>query len=134
MTAAITTLRSTIASILADTAETKTYATFAYPPEMPVANSVVVAPSNGDYLTPNNNAWATISPMANLEIRLYVPLLDNQGNLGNIETLMVAVYNKLAASSLAFNIGSVSNVGEVQLDSGSLLAATINITTLTEWS
>ena len=128
---AITTLRTTIAEAIRD--DTK-YSVFSFPPATPVANSVVVAPSGAEYLTPNNNAWATISPNANLEIRLYVPLLDNQGNLSGIEDLMVAVFNKLAASSIAFNIGSVANVGSIETAAGDFLTATINITTLTEWS
>ena len=128
---AITALRSSIAEAIRDDAK---YSVFAFPPATPIANSVVVAPSSGDYLTPNNNAWATISPMANLEIRLYVPLLDNQGNLSGIEDIMVAVFNKLAASSIAFNIGSVANVGSIETAAGDFLTATINISTLTEWS
>lgn len=128
---AITTLRTTIAEALRD--DTK-YSVFSFPPATPIANSVVVAPSSNDYIMPNNNQWATIAPMANFEIRLYVPLFDNQGNLSGIEDLMVAVFNKLAASSIKFNVGSVSNVGQVELDSGYLLSATINISTLTEWS
>jgi hypothetical protein len=128
---AITTLRSTIATALQD--DTK-YSVFAFPPATPIANSVVVAPSSGDYLMPNNNQWASISPMANLEIRLYLPLLDNQGNLSGIEDMMVAVFNKLAASSIKFNIGSVTGVGSVETAAGDFLTATINISTLTEWS
>ena len=128
---AITTLRSSIATALQD--DTK-YSVFAFPPVTPIANSVVVAPSSGDYLVPNNNQWATISPMANLEIRLYVPLLDNQGNLSGIEDMMVAVFNKLAASTIKFNIGSVTNVGSLETAAGDFLTATINISTLTEWS
>jgi len=128
---AITTLRASIASALQDDT---LYSTFSYPPAMPVANSVVVAPSGNEYLSPSNNQWATVGPMANLEIRLYVPLFDNQGNLSGIEDLMVAVFTKLAGSTINFNVGSVSNVGEIQLDSGSLLTATINISTLTEWT
>jgi len=129
--AAITTLRTTIANALLD--DTK-YSTFAFPPASPIANSVVVAPSNGDYIVPNNNQWATIAPLANFEIRIYLPLLDNQGNLAGIEDTMVAVFNKLAASSIKFNVGSVSNLGTIDTESGSLLTATINISTLTEWS
>jgi hypothetical protein len=129
--AAITTLRTTIATALLD--DTK-YSTFAFPPASPVANSVVVAPSNGDYIVPNNNQWATIAPLANFEIRIYLPLLDNQGNLAGIEDTMVAVFNKLAASSIKFNVGSVSNLGTIDTESGTLLTATINISTLTEWS
>ena len=129
--AAITTLRTTIANAILD--DTK-YSTFAFPPASPVANSVVVAPSNGDYIVPNNNQWATIAPMANFELRIYLPLLDNQGNLAGIEDTMVAVFNKLAASSIKFNVGSVSNLGTIDTESGTLLTATINISTLTEWS
>jgi hypothetical protein len=129
--AAITTLRTTIANAIVD--DTK-YSTFAFPPASPVANSVVVAPSNGEYIVPNNNQWATIAPLANFEIRIYLPLLDNQGNLAGIEDTMVAVFNKLAASSIKFNVGSVSNLGTIDTESGTLLTATINISTLTEWS
>ena len=128
---AITTLRSTIAAAIQDDIK---YSTFAFPPATPIANSVVVAPSSGDYLMPNNNQYATINPMANLELRLYVPLLDNQGNLSGIEDLMVAVFNKLAASSIKFNVGSVTNVGSIETAAGDFLTATINISTLTEWS
>ena len=128
---AITTLRSTIAAAIQD--DTK-YSTYAFPPATPQINSVVVAPSSGDYLVPSNNQYATIAPMANLEIRLYVPLLDNQGNLSGIEDLMVAVFNKLAASSIKFNVGSVTGVGSVETAAGDFLTATINISTLTEWS
>jgi hypothetical protein len=128
---AITTLRTTIATALADNTK---YSVFAFPPATPIANSVVVAPSSGDYLVPNNNQWATIAPLANLEIRIYVPLLDNQGNLSGIEDLMVAVFNKLAASTIKFNVGSVTNVGSIETAAGDFLTATINISTLTEWS
>jgi len=128
---AITTLRTTIATALADNTK---YSVFAFPPATPIANSVVVAPSSGDYLVPSNNQWATIAPLANLEIRIYVPLLDNQGNLSGIEDLMVAVFNKLAASTIKFNVGSVTNVGSIETAAGDFLTATINISTLTEWS
>ena len=128
---AITTLRSTIAAALTDNTK---YSIFAFPPATPIANSVVVAPSSGDYLVPSNNQWATVGPLANLELRLYVPLLDNQGNLSGIEDIMVAVFTKLAASTIKFNVGSVSNVGSIETAAGDFLTATINISTLTEWT
>jgi hypothetical protein len=129
--AAITTLRTAIATAILD--DTK-YSTFAFPPASPVPNSVVVAPSNGDYIVPSNNQYASVAPLANFEIRMYIPLLDNQGNLAGIEDTMVAVFNKLAASTIKFNVGSVSNLGTIDTESGTLLTATINISTLTEWS
>jgi hypothetical protein len=128
---AITTLRTTVATALTDNSK---YSVFAFPPATPIANSVVVAPSSGEYLVPSNNQWATVGPMANLEIRLYVPLLDNQGNLSGIEDIMVAVFNKLAASTLSFNVGSVSNVGSIETAAGDFLTATINVSILTEWT
>jgi hypothetical protein len=129
--AAITTLRTTIANAIVD--DTK-YSTFAFPPANPIPNSVVVAPSSGEYIVPNNNQWATIAPLANFELRIFLPLLDNQGNLAGIEDTIVAVFNKLAASSIKFNVGSVNNLGTIDTESGTLLTATINISTLTEWS
>jgi hypothetical protein len=129
--AAITTLRTAIATAILDNTK---YSTFAFPPASPVANSVVVAPSNGDYIVPSNNQYASVAPLANFEIRIYLPLLDNQGNLAGIEDTMVAVFNKLAASTIKFNVGSVSNLGTIDTESGTLLTATINISTLTEWS
>jgi hypothetical protein len=128
---AITTLRTTIATALIDDT---LYSVFAFPPASPIANSVVVAPSSAEYIVPNNNQYASIAPLANFEIRMYIPLLDNQGNLAGIEDTMVAVFNKLAASTIKFNVGSVSNLGTIDTESGTLLTATINISTLTEWS
>jgi hypothetical protein len=128
---AITTLRTSIATALQD--DTK-YSVFAFPPATPIANSVVVAPSSGDYLVPSNNQYATISPMANLEIRMYVPLLDNQGNLSGIEDMMVAVFKKLSQSTINFNVGSVTGVGSIETAAGDFLTAIINISTLTEWT
>jgi hypothetical protein len=60
--------------------------------------------------------------------------LDNQGNLSGIEDMMVAVFNKLAASTIKFNVGSVTNVGSIETAAGDFLTATINISTLTEWT
>jgi hypothetical protein len=128
---AITTLRTTIATALLD--DTK-YSTFAFPPASPVPNSVVVSPSSAEYIVPSNNQYASVAPLANFELRIYIPLLDNQGNLAGIEETMVAVFNKLAASTIKFNVGSVSNLGTIDTESGTLLTATINISTLTEWS
>jgi hypothetical protein len=47
---------------------------------------------------------------------------------------MVAVFNKLAASTIKFNVGSVTNVGSIETAAGDFLTATINISTLTEWT
>ena len=130
MTVAITTLRTTIATALVD--DTR-YSVFAFPPATPIANSVIVSPAD-PYLEPSNNSYNTISPMANFRIVMLVPLLDNEGNLNGIEDMLVAVFNKLSASSLKFNVGSVSAPSVLNAASGDLLTADMQISILTSWS
>lgn len=133
MAVAITTLRSTIATALINAG---VWSTFSYPPATVLANSVIVAPGDGDYIVPSNNTnnSAAILPMANLKIVCTVPAFDNQGNLAGIEDFMVAVFNKLAACTFPINIGSVSAPAVFTGASGELLSFTINISTLTTWS
>jgi hypothetical protein len=130
MTAAITTLRATVAAALANPNQ---WNTFSFPPPTITANSVIVAPAD-NYITPSNNTYATIAPLANLKIIMTVPLFDNQGNLNGIETLAVAVFNKLASSNIVMNIGSMSAPSVLEVQSGTLLTADFNISILTSWS
>ena len=130
MPSAITTLRTTIATAIQD--DTK-YSVFSFPPTTPIANSVIVSPAD-PYLTPSNNQYSTISPMANFQISIIVPLLDNQGNLAGIEDDIVRVFQLLAASSLKFNIGSVSAPAILNAPTGDLLTCNVQVSTLTEWS
>jgi hypothetical protein len=125
MPAAITTLRSTIAAALANNA---VWSTFSYPP------STIVANPADPYLTPSNNSQATISPMANFKIIMTVPMFSNEGNLQGIEDTIVAVFNKLAASSIVFNVTAVSAPSVLTLPSGDLLTSDLQISVLTSWS
>ena len=127
---AITTLRTSIATALADNTY---YSVFAFPPATPIANSVIVTP-NDPYITPTNNDYTSISPLANFKITILVPLLDNEGNLAGIETDIVRVFSLLEASSIVFNVGSVSAPSVLSIASGDLLTCDIAISTLTEWS
>jgi hypothetical protein len=129
MTAPITTLRASLAAALANA---NVWNTYSFPPPTITANSVIVAPAD-PYLTPNNNEYVTISPMANLKVILTTPLYDNKGNLQGIETMLVAVFNKLAASSIVMNIGSVSAPSVLSVQSGDLLTVDINISILSSW-
>jgi hypothetical protein len=127
---AITTLRSSIASALADNTK---YSVFAFPPATPIANSVIVTPDD-PYIVPSNNDYTSIAPMANFKLTILVPLLDNEGNLAGIETDIVRVFQLLEASSIVFNVGSVSAPSVLSIASGDLLTCDIAISTLTEWS
>jgi hypothetical protein len=127
---AVTTLRSSIASALADNTK---YSVFSFPPATPIANSVIVTPAD-PYIVPSNNDYTSIAPMANFRISILVPLLDNEGNLAGIETDILRVFQLLEASSIVFNVGSVSAPSVLSIASGDLLTCDIAISTLTEWS
>jgi hypothetical protein len=129
MTVAVTTLRSTIATALSNPA---VWQVFSFPPASPLANSVVVEPDD-PYIVPSNNQHITIAPLANFRIKLYLPLLDNQGSLASMEDFIVDVFTKLAASTLNYNIGSVSGVS-VDTTAGDLLTTEIRLGILTSWA
>jgi hypothetical protein len=127
---AITTLRASIASALTDNTK---WSVFSFPPATPIANSVIVSPAD-PYITPTNNDRTSVAPLANFIVTILVPLLDNQGNLAGIEDDVVRVFQLLEASSIVFNVGSVSSPKVLNLPTGDLLACDIAISTLTEWS
>ena len=130
MPVAITTLRSDIATILTNAG---VLFAFRFPHPNTLANSVIVAPSD-PYLTPSNNSQNSLSTMASFKIIMTVPMFDNQGNLAGIEDTIVAVFNKLANSSLVFNVGTVSAPAVLDVASGALLTSDLNITVLVNWS
>jgi hypothetical protein len=130
MPAPITTLRASLAAALANT---NVWNTYSFPPATITANSVIVSPAD-PYITPTNNDYANISPMASFRIICNVPLYDNQGNLQGIESMVCAVFQKLAASPIVMNIGAVSAPSVLTVQSGDLLTTDITISILTEWS
>jgi len=127
---AITTLRASIASALTDNS---LYSVFSFPPATPIANSVIVTPAD-PYITPTNNDRTSVAPLANFKISILVPLLDNEGNLAGIEADIVRVFALLEASSIVFNVGTISAPSVLSVPSGDLLTCDIAISTLTEWS
>jgi hypothetical protein len=130
MTVALTTLRTTLATALVDNTK---YQVFAFPPSVVLANSVIISPDT-EYITPSNNARNTISPLANFKIIITTPLFDNEGNLNGIEDFVVAVFNKLAASSLTYNVGAISAPSVLDAASGQLLSCEMSVSILTSWS
>ena len=127
---AITTLRSSIAAALTDNTK---WSVFSFPPATPIANSVIVSPAD-PYITPTNNDYLSVAPLANFTISILVPLLDNQGNLAGIEDDIVRVFQLLEASSIVFNVGTVSAPAVLNLPTGDLLTCNVQVSTLTEWS
>jgi hypothetical protein len=128
--AAISTLRASIAAALVDNS---LYQVFSYPPATPIANSIIVTPAD-PYIEPTNNDRTSVAPMANFRLTILTPMLDNEGNLLGIENDIVRVFQLLDASSIVFNVGSVSAPSVLSIASGDLLTCDIAISTLTEWS
>jgi hypothetical protein len=128
--AAISTLRATIAASLVDNS---LWSVFSFPPASPIVNSVVISPAD-PYVTPTNNGRNTVAPLANFNINIFVPLLDNEGNLNGIEDMLVAVFNKLAASSIVYNVGDVSAPSVLNATQGDLLTCSLQVSVLTSWS
>ena len=126
----LSTLRAGLAAALTDNT---LYTVFSFPPTTPIANSIVISPGD-PYITPSNNSYNTIAPMANLQVSIIVPLLDNQGNLNGIEDDILRVFNLLAASSYTYNVSEVSAPAVLNAVSGDLLTCNINISILTSWS
>ena len=128
--AALTTLRTTIATALANAG---VWSTFSYPPPVAIANSVIVSPSD-PYLEPSNNSQNTLACKANFKIIMIVPYLDNQGNLANMESTIVAVFNKLANSTIVFNITSAGAPYILDTPGGQFMTSDFTISVLTTWS
>jgi hypothetical protein len=130
MPAAITTLRSTLAT---DLTNAGVWSVFSFPPATLLANSVSITPGD-PYIVPSNNDHVTVLPLANFRILITKPALDNQGNLAGMEDYIVAVVTKLAASALTLNISSISAPAIVNAQSGDLLVSEITVSILTSWS
>ena len=126
----LSTLRAGLAAALTDNT---LYTVFSFPPTMPIANSIVISPGD-PYITPSNNSYNTIAPLANFQVSIIVPLLDNEGNLIGIEDDILRVFNLLAASSYTYNVSDVSAPAILNAVSGDLLTCSINISILTSWS
>jgi hypothetical protein len=127
---AISTLRGSIADALVNNS---LYSVFAFPPATPIVNSVVISPAD-PYITPSNNSKNTISPLANFNLNIFVPLLDNEGNLNGIEEMLVAVFNKLSDSSIVYNVGDISAPSVMSAATGDLLTCSMQVSVLTSWS
>ena len=127
---AITTLRGTIATALADNA---VWQVFSFPPASPLANSIVIQPGD-PYIEPSNDHYKAIKPKVNFKLVVLAPMFDNQGNLINIEDYYLNIVNKLEASSLAYTIGTFSAPAVLTGIAGDLLSGEVSISILSDWS
>jgi hypothetical protein len=127
---AISTLRGTIATALADNA---VWQVFSFPPATPLANSIVIQ-SGDPYIEPTNDHYSTIKPKVNFKLIVLAPMFDNQGNLINIEDFYLKIVQKLEASTIAYSIGTFSAPAVLTGSAGDLLSGEVQISVLSDWS
>jgi hypothetical protein len=127
---AISTLRGTIAAALTDNTA---WQVFSFPPATPLANSIVVQPSD-PYIEPSNDHYKAIKPKVNFKLIVLTPMFDNQGNLINIEDYYLNIVNKLEASSIVYSIGTFSAPAVLTGTAGDLLSGEVSISVLSDWS
>ena len=130
MTAAITTLRTTLATALTNAG---VWSTFSFIPAAPLANSVVVV-NDDPFIVVQSGQKTGIAPVARYRIYGLVPMLDNQGNQINIEDFIVAIFAKLAASSLVMTVGSFSAPAILETPAGNLLQTEVGVEIISSWS
>jgi len=130
MPAAITTLRTTLATALTNNG---VWSVFSYIPQAPIANSVVVV-NDDPFIVVQSGQKTAIAPVARYRIYGLVPMLDNQGNQVNIEDFIVAIFAKLAASSLVMTVGSFSAPAILETPSGNLLQTEVSVEIISSWS
>lgn len=130
MTAAITTLRSTLATALANDG---VWSVFSFPPASPIANSVIINWAD-PMLEPQNNQYNSISPQANFTLTCIVPLFDNKANLVDIENFIVALFYKISTSGLNIKVGNVTAPTVSPNETGQMLMAEMSISILSSWS
>ena len=130
MPVAITTLRSTLATALANVG---VWSVFDRIPEIPLANSLVIA-NDDPYILVNSNVKTAIAPTVRYKLFLLVPLMSNQGNQTKLEDFYLAVMQKLAASNLTINITSFSAPAILETPSGNLLQSEAGLEIISSWS
>jgi len=129
MTAAITTLRSTLATALTNAG---VWSTFSFIPPTPIAFSVVIV-NDDPFIVVQSGQKTGIAPIARYRIYGLVPMLDNQGNQINIEDFIVAIFAKLSASSLVMTVGSFSAPAILETPAGNLLQTEVGVEIISSW-
>ncbi len=130
MPAAITTLRSTLATALTNAG---VWSTFSFIPPTPIANSVVIV-NDDPFIVVQSGQKTGIAPIARYRVYGLVPMLDNQGNQINIEDFIVAIFAKLAAATLTMTIGSFSAPAILETAAGNLLQTEVGVEIISSWS
>jgi hypothetical protein len=115
--------------LAAQLANNVAWSTFSFPPAVPQANSVVIEPDD-PYIESNNMKGDLLAKMR-VRVRMYVPLMDNEGNLAGLEDMAQAVRARILDGTQ--NCGPMSGPSVFSSDTGDLLTAYFPLELLTEW-
>lgn len=126
------TFRTSVANAVADTGSPRTYQTYSYPPNAPIANSVIISWDSPAVEITNNQT--SLNCLANLVLTCMVPALDNQSAYQSLENMIQSVVTKLKTNLPAVTIGNVSAPQLLTLASGDLVSADVTCQLLTTWS
>lgn len=118
--------RNRFAAQLANDAE---WTTYAFPPMVIQPNSVVLEPDD-PYIQAHNHTTAN-QAMLRLRVRMYVPLMDNAGNLAQIEDMAAAVRARIIDANQ--RCGDLSAPAVSETENGVFLTAYIPAELLTSW-
>lgn len=106
------------------------WTTFPFPPAVPQVNSVVIEPDD-PYIVSTNNQYSLDARMR-IRVRMYVPLMDNEGNLAGLEDMAQQVRVRILDATQ--NCGDLSAPAVFTSDTGDLLTAYFPVELMTEWS
>ncbi len=111
-------VRTDLATALEDDTQ---YQTFAYPPESPIANSVIITPSS-NWITPLT--IGTKSMRVAYRIKVCVNTADNQGELTKLENFIEKIIDLLPTWAI---LKSVSAPQELQVGTNYLTVSDIDL-------
>lgn len=123
------TLRQSVATAVANATA---YATYSFPPNAPIANSVIVGWDDPAVEITNNQT--ALAPRANLRLTFTVPALDNQAGLQNLENIIQSAITRLKTNLPDTTIRTVSAPQLFSLPSGDLMSADVSLQIMTSWS
>ena len=118
------------ATLAAQLSNNVAWTTFPFPPAVPQVNSVVIEPDD-PYIVSTNNQYS-LSATMRVRIRLYVPLMDNEGNLAGLEDM--AQQLRIRILDATQNCGDLTAPSVFTSETGDLLTAYFPVELLTEWS
>ena len=118
------------ATLAAQLSNNVAWSTFPFPPAVPQVNSVVIEPDD-PYIVSTNQMQALTATMR-IRVRMYLPLMDNEGNLAGLEDMAQAVRVRILDATQ--NCGDLSAPSVFTTETGDLLTAYFPVELLTEWA